>query len=263
MFRGKKMNYIIFDLEFNQAYDFTEEKKNLINPNCPFEIIQIGAVKLNENFQIISTLDRLIKPELYTDIHPFVKELTGITIEKLSDAKPFKEICKEFIEFIGHESILCVWGMCDIKELFRNIKYHNLDTSLIPKKYIDIQLYTSKYLDYPKGRHVGLGNAVELLNIPIGNQFHDAFNDAYYTVEIFKKIYDEEIEPKIYNLNEYLKLNRHNNVKRKLDSCKLIKQFEKMFYREMTVEEQSIIKLAYIMGKTHQFQIEIHDNSKN
>ena len=34
-------------------------------------------------------------------------------------------------------------------------------------------------------------------------------------------------------------------------------QFEKMFNREMSAEEKSIIKLAYIMGKTHQFQVKV------
>ena len=45
------MNYIVFDLEFNQGYNFEDEPKNIINPKCPFEIIQIGAVKLDDNFE--------------------------------------------------------------------------------------------------------------------------------------------------------------------------------------------------------------------
>ena len=42
------MNYIVLDLEFNQAFPFKSGKKVEPNPECPFEIIQIGAVKLNE-----------------------------------------------------------------------------------------------------------------------------------------------------------------------------------------------------------------------
>ena len=52
-------------------------------------------------------------------------------------------------------------------------------------------------------------------------------------------------------------LNRSDTQKYKIDTYNLIKQFEKMFNREMTEEEKSIIKLAYIMGKTNQFQIKI------
>ncbi|WP_027626482.1 3'-5' exonuclease [Clostridium lundense] len=250
------MNYILLDLEFNQAYN-----KNLINLKCPFEIIQIGAVKLDENLQTISTFNRLIKPEVYTSIHPFIKKMTGISAQSLISAESFKKVYENFIKFIGMGSILSVWGMADIKELFRNAEYHSLDMSLIPREYINVQFYASKYLKNPKGTNVGLRNAVELFNIPDKNQFHNAFYDAYYTAEIFKKIFSNEIKPKIYNLNKDKLLNRCNDKKTTLDTHNLMKQFEKMFNREMTSEEQSIIKLAYIMGKTSQFQIEIPCNT--
>lgn len=247
------MNYIVLDLEFNQSYDSNKENKSPVNSKCPFEIIQIGALKLNKNLKTISTFDRLIKPELYTTINPFVEEITGLTIKDLTTAKPFKEIYREFIKFIkskDEEMVFCIWGMSDIKELFRNIEYHKLDTSLIPNKYINLQKYASKYLNCPKGTNAGLSNTVELLKIPVNNKFHNAFNDAYYTAEIFKKINNEEIKPVVYNPHKPRKI---NNPKQKVDTVKLINQFEKMFNRNMTEEEKSIIKLAYMMGKTNQF----------
>ncbi len=250
------MNYIVFDLEFNQAWDF-EENKSSMNIKCPFEIIQIGALKLDEKFQIISTFDKLVKPELYTCVHPFVKRITCIPIENLSSAKPFKEIYKEFIQFIGNENIFCIWGITDMKELLRNIKYHKLDSSIVPKEYINIQQYASRYLNCPKGTNVGLRNAVELLNIPLGRKFHDAFNDACYTNEIFLRIYTPDVKPALYHSNSESRLTGTNR-KTKLDTLKLIKQFEKMYNRQMTEEEQLIIKLAYMMGRTNQFQSGSH-----
>ncbi|WP_341421131.1 hypothetical protein [Clostridium magnum] len=44
-----------------------------------------------------------------------------------------------------------------------------------------------------KGVNIGLHNAIELLHIPVKKQFHNAFNDACYTVEVFKKIYNKDI----------------------------------------------------------------------
>lgn len=251
------MNYIIFDLEYNQGFKSKKENNSEKPLKIPFEIIQIGAVKLDENFRIISNFDKLIKPEIYKELHPFIKKLTGITMAQLSTAKHFCEIYNEFIKFSKNErSILCVWGMSDMKELYRNIEYHKLNTSQLSREYINIQLHASKYLNCPKGTNIGLGNAVELLNIPIKDEFHNAFNDAYYTSKIFKKIYNEKIEIKTYNPNKYLKRVRQNNKKTNVDTYKLIKQFEKMYTREMTEEEKSIIKLAYMMGKTNQFKIE-------
>jgi inhibitor of KinA sporulation pathway (predicted exonuclease) len=246
------MNYIVFDLEFNQAWDF-EEDKSLIHSKCPFEIIQIGALQLDEKLQMVSTFNRLVKPVLYMNLHPFVKQLTGITIEDLTLAKTFIEVFNEFTQFINNESILCMWGKSDMKELLRNIKYHNLDTSIIPKEYINIQPYVSRYLQCPNGANVGLRNAVELLNIPLGSKFHDAFNDACYTADIFKLIYSQDLKPDLYHSDKETKL-KELNKKTTLDTHNLINQFEKMYNRQMTEEEQSIIKLAYIMGKTNQFQ---------
>lgn len=249
------MNYIVFDLEFNQAENSGKSYKNTVNPQCPFEIIQIGAIKLNDKFQSISTFNRLVKPEIYTSINSFVKEITNITIDLLNDAKSFKEIYKELVQFItSDKSILCVWGTADIKELFRNLEYHGLDAKLIPKEYINIQHHASRYLNCKKGTNIGLSNAVKALNIPLKDQFHDALNDAYYTTEVFKKIYNKNIKSKLYNLDKNLNTNRNNNIRTQLDSHKLFKQFEKMFNREVTDEEKSMIRLAYMMGKTNQFQ---------
>ena len=52
------MNYIVLDLEWNQAAN----KKNRYAKILPFEIIEIGAVKLNDSFQIIDTFQEVIRP---------------------------------------------------------------------------------------------------------------------------------------------------------------------------------------------------------
>jgi hypothetical protein len=80
--------------------------------------------------------------------------------------------------------------------------------------------------------------------------FHDALNDAYYTAEIFKRIYSKDIKPDTYIPDAPKKVRQ---TKEKVDILALIKQFEKMYNREMSPEEKSIIKLAYLMGKTRQF----------
>ena len=133
----------------------------------------------------------------------------------------------------------------------------------MPTEYINIQSYASKNLNCQKGINIGLGNAANLLNIPIDGQLHNAFNDAYYTAEVFKKIYSSEIKTKVYIPHKYTNLRRSNSEKYKIDFYSLINQFEKMYNREITEEEKSIIKLAYIMGKTNQFQISVSQSSNN
>lgn len=250
------MNYIIFDLEFNQNYNNKNENLTTLSSKCPFEIIQIGAIKLDSNHNKTGVFNALVKPSIYKTIHPFVKKLTGITMDNLMLAKDFNKIFDDFSSFVkDDDDIFCVWGLGDMKELFRNIKYHKIEHTNIPKKYINIQCYASKYLKTPNRERISLKNAIEFLNIPIKNQFHDAFNDAYYTAEIFKKLKMEAINPKIYDpvqIRSHNKYRTKKNTKR-VDFNGLVNQIEKMYNRKMTKEEISMITISYKMGATHQF----------
>lgn len=254
------MHYIILDLEFNQ--DFSDiPVKEIKGPKYPFEIIQIGAVKLDFNFNIIDSFSRFVKPDIYKRVNPFITELTGITLEQLLNEKVFPEIYHEFIEFVEDtNSILCIWGMSDIKELYKSAEYYSMNMEVLPKMFINLQLYASLYFKLTKKTQLRLQNVVEMLNIPIIDKFHDALSDSLYTAEVFKKIYNNSIHPKIYNPS-YIKP-RPRRSKRIIEVDALIHQFEKMYNREMTQEEKSMIVLAYKMGKTHQFLkiIEIADS---
>ncbi len=245
------MNYIIFDLEFNQKHPNIKSEDNQISNDLMFEIIQIGALKLDNNFNTISTFNSFVKPTVHKILHPYVEELTNITYEQINTSKFFTDVYKDFINFIGDsESTLVLWGVNDIKELIKNAHYYKLSSDVIPKKYIDIQSYLSKALKYSKGKKIGLKTAIEYLEIPIESEFHDAFNDAYYTTELFKRVYNKKIKPQLYIYAEH---KREKFAKTSIDTLSLIKQFEKMYNRNITDEEKDMIKLAYIMGKTNQF----------
>lgn len=240
------MKYIIFDLEFNQSCNKEDKVIQL-----PFEIIQIGALKLDENFQTISTFNKLVKPTVYKNVLPYIQELTKITDEMVSNAHNFIDVYYDFMNFIGKEDItFIIWGIVDLKELYKNILYFELPTKNLPKLYIDIQDYASKHFRVPGGKRIGLKNAIDFLNISISEELHNAFNDAYYTTEVFKNLYNDSIEPKVYSHNT---IRIKSEPKKIIDYNGLILQIEKMYNRKLTSEEISMIKLAYNMGKTNQF----------
>lgn len=244
------MNYIVLDLEFNQ--DFTSLIDENINKKYPFEIIQIGAVKLDKNLNVIENFNKFIKPSIYSKINPYITDLTGITTEQLANERPFTLIYDEFINFIENtDSIILIWGTSDIKELYKNTEYHKLNTKLLPKKFINIQPFVSLCLGFTTKNLLNLKHAAESLNIPVKDDFHDALIDATYTAEIFKKIYNPSIQPSVYD--ETFVKTRKRMPKVVVDFDGLINQFEKMYSRKMSEEEQEIIKLAYKMGKTSQF----------
>lgn len=245
------MHYIVLDLEFNQ--DFTDiTVKEITGHKYPFEIIQFGAVKLDFNLNFIGSFNRYVKPLIYNNVNPIITDITGITSDMLMNEKNFPEIYNEFIEFIeDSDSILCIWGMSDIKELYKSAEYYNMNMQFLPKMFINLQPHASMYFKLHKKTQLRLKNVVEILDIPIIDKFHDALNDSIYTAEVFKKIYSNSIQPKIYDPS-YIKP-RNRQSKKIIDVDALIQQFEKMYNREMTDEEKAIIQLAYKMGKTNQF----------
>jgi len=193
------MQYIVLDLEFNQdIYSLNILDKQKLKST--FEIIQIGAIKLDSKFNTIATFDRFIKPVIYPKINSFIAELTGITTQQLLEEELFVEVFDAFIKFIDDtDSIFCTWGMSDIKELFKNVEFHGLNLNLLPRMFINLQPYVSIYLDLPYKKQLRLEHAVELLGIQANYKFHNAIYDAYYTAQIVKKINNPYIIPRYYD----------------------------------------------------------------
>ena len=111
------MDYIVFDLEWNQSSDGQEKEIKEI----PFEIIEIGAVKLDENFQLKDRFNHLIKPKVYHKMHDFTRKLIHIKMEELENEKYFPEVMEEFLDWCGEDYIFCTWGPLDLTELQRNM----------------------------------------------------------------------------------------------------------------------------------------------
>lgn len=250
------MEYIVFDLEFNQGYN-KSLNKTISNDRCPFEIIQIGAIKLNSQFNIIDTFNSYVKPEIYKEIHPYVSKMTGITLQTVADAPSFSKVYKDFKKFINTKNpVLCVWGTGDLKELYRNITFYDLPSKTLPKSYINIQHYASKYFNNPAGRSIGLQNAINILNLKQDKSYHNALNDAYYTAQVFMRIYSPNIVPDIYMYTTIKPSLVKRNNKKQVNYDKLFNEFTKILDRNLTKEEKKIIDLAYKMGKTNQFLVD-------
>lgn len=247
------MNYIVFDLEMNQKLP-TDQPDAAKKVSYPYEIIQIGAIKLASEWNTAAEFNRFIRPVIYPEISPFITELTGITTQQLIYEAAFPEVFQDFLTFTGStDAVLVSWGKTDIRELFRSADYFQLDHSLLPRQYIDIQPYASLHLKQPNKKLLRLQYVVEALNIAKPYPFHNAFHDAWYTAEIFKKIMNPGIQPKLYDPSCKKTDLRPRLPRRTIDFDAVISQFEKMYQRPMTEEEKAIIKLSYQMGKTGQF----------
>ncbi len=182
------MSYIVFDLEWNQPQDGkpTEARK------LAFEIIEIGAVKLNERFNIIDKYDQLIRPQVYHEINWRIKKMLDLKRGELSNGRLFPRAATEFFEWCGEDPIWCTWGSQDLSELRRNMKFYGMSEMAgdDPIPYINVQkLY---------GLHIGntaqskaLEAAVDELQLPKNVPFHRAYADAYYTAKVLACLPDD------------------------------------------------------------------------
>lgn len=179
------MNYIVFDLEFNMFFKFKEG--DLANPELKNEIIQIGAVKLNEALETVSSFDLIIKPVIYRRMNPYVKRKTNINTSRVVQGTPFVKAIESFYDWMGEDAVLCSWGHDDILALRDNCLFFSFD-SLSFDKFLNIQQIYMKNGNLSK--QPSLESAVEALEIEFSTPFHDALSDAFYTAEIFKKVYN-------------------------------------------------------------------------
>ncbi|MGL5415232.1 MAG: exonuclease domain-containing protein [Clostridium sp.] len=192
------MGYVIIDLEFNRLDNIEryypnlyEEYKELRNIEIESEIIEIGAIKVDQYMKIEDELKVYIKPSIFPILNPEIINITKITNEDLEKGISFKEAIDRLKEFIGN-NILCSWAKDDVAQIIINSHFHKYEDIKWVKKYLDIQEYVTKVIGAKKS--LSLKNALMRLNIKADdNLLHDALNDANYTVQAFKQLYNYRI----------------------------------------------------------------------
>lgn len=205
------MAFIIIDLEFNNLEGITKYYPNIYEDNPEFknlelenEIIEIGAIKLDNHMKALKEFKTFIKPSAIPLLNPKISEITNIKTEDLKDGVSLEEGLNELSNLIDDGDIICSWAKDDIIEIINNAIYYNYTNLGWLKNYLDLQDYSTKIL--AKKKKLSLKNALEELKIKIdNNKLHDALNDAVFTAEVFKRIYNSRalkshIIKDIYNM---------------------------------------------------------------
>lgn len=187
---GNHMNYIIMDLEWNQSNTGREKESK----ELPFEIIEIGAIKLNSDRKMIDEFSELVKPQVYHEMHRVTRKLIHLQMEQLEQGCPFTEVMKQFREWCGEDYIFCTWGPLDLTELQRNIRYYDIEPlSDGPIKFLDVQKLFSIAYEDKKSRRT-LEYAIDYLAIKKDIPFHRAFSDAYYTAKVLMHMSEKVLD---------------------------------------------------------------------
>jgi len=186
------LNYIIFDLEWNNAYNYASHK--FMN-----EIIEIGAIKLNESLEVVDTFKTLVIPRYTKKLSTRCKRLTKITNEEIREGGiSFEEAFRHFARWSeGEKSVFLSWSNSDLYVLANNF----MENTGSPKidfihSYCDAQKYCMSFIHRAEGENnnqISLAHCAEMFDIEVDTEaLHRALADCYVTAECFRKVYDRE-----------------------------------------------------------------------
>lgn len=186
------MNYIVVDLEMNPvAGEYKEERK--ISRN---EIIEIGAVVMDESFMVLGEFKTLVKPQYNGCIYKKYETLTGITTQMVSSAPFFETAYEMFVswcESYGSDYEVYAWSENDYEQIIAEMKLKNYTKEDMMKPlnhWFDFQKEYKETLGLE--RIMSLEKALDYAGIAFEGRMHDALCDAKNTAELFAIVRNEE-----------------------------------------------------------------------
>lgn len=185
------MEYVIFDLEWDSV--FYKKEKRFIN-----QILQIGAVKLDGDFNVIDSFTATIRSAFSKRVTGRFAILTGITTEKMLAGIPLEQAVKEFNEFSRNADVTMTWSDSDLYTIVENeMLLKNSGVSFNMNFYLDLQkLVQAKMRDkgYNSKNQVSLEGAAEFFNVNIDEySMHTALDDSTVCGKLLKICYNEDV----------------------------------------------------------------------
>lgn len=173
------MEYIVLDLEWNGTY--SRKKKQFFN-----EIIEFGAVKLNEERKVIDYFTELVRPAVGKKLSRRVKKLTHIEQDEVLSGVPFSRALHLFKRFLGN-GVLLTWGISDLLVLIENHQYYFGTKRLaFLNGYLDLQRYCQFILLCDQKHQMGLYKAAKLFGIDQNTEErHRALYDSMIAADCF------------------------------------------------------------------------------
>ena len=187
--------YVIVDLEMcNVPKGIKREAYNWRN-----ELIQIGAVVVDESLNITDEFMTLVSPE-FGVIDNFIEKLTGISRKAVQGAPKVKEALELFVNWLPSDAVLVSWSENDESQIRKEIEVKNifiegLDDYL--DTWVDCQKTFGEKMNAQK--NYKLSEALIIADIDYDEGEHDALVDAKNTAQLFVKM---EREP-VLVLNPY------------------------------------------------------------
>lgn len=186
--RKQYMYYVIMDLEWNNAY--SRKIQGFVN-----EILEVGAVMVDENMDVIDTFSSIVKLQLSKKVRSRIKNLTHISNEAMNEGISFPKVMKNFSEWIGNRNcVFMSWGDSDIRVLYNNFSvFLNINRIPFLTQYVDLQKYCEEFIVSTKNRQIGLVDAAVQMGIDVRQcNSHRALDDSLLGLRCLKRCFNRE-----------------------------------------------------------------------
>ena len=156
------------------------------------ELIQIGAVLLDENYRIMSSFCSFVRPE-YGHVDRYIQKLTGISEEDVKDADRASTILERFAEWVDKDAVMVSWSYVDRAQIKHEMSAKGIRIAKLEAMFdswIDCQkIFSDKMLTRKAYK---LSEALIYGGIDYAEGAHDALVDANNTALLFAKMNTEE-----------------------------------------------------------------------
>lgn len=221
------MQVVVVDLEWNGSY--SKKAHGYFN-----EIIELGAVKLDDNMQVVDEFNCQIRPVVSKKLSTIVTDLTHISEEDLEDGTTFAKMMRRFASWIGDKpTAILTWSTTDLLVLMENCRFFYGEQEIpFLAHYMDFQAYAQGRMGVNDGQQLGLAKAGELLGIPEDSlSLHRALDDSRLTAKILQKVFDRDsFHEAILTVNDefYRRITFKNTIISDIDNP-LVKRSELVF----------------------------------
>lgn len=192
--------YVIVDLEMCKV----PQARRSARYKWSQETIQIGAVAVDERFEIVNEFCEYVHPE-YGYIDHTIRNLTGICGYDVKEAKGIVEVLKAFTDWIPDDAVCVSWSNSDELQIRHEIESKDIHIKKLDRlldNWQDCQKQFGEKLN--SNRRYSLSEALIAANIIYEDGAHDGLVDARNTAMLFIKMKKEPV----------LQLNKYYNIAR-------------------------------------------------
>lgn len=192
------MKRIFMDLEMNPVSGIHKEARSI----CSREVIEIGAVMLDDRNKEISRFQCYVRPEYCDGITKHITNITGIETAQVEEAECFYESFLRFCIWCGTGYEIYSWSDSDPVQLQKEMLLKRMpvlqEFGYMFTHWHDLQKEFDEMLFCE--RRVSLKAAVKNAGLEFPGRVHSALSDAEATADIYREMTEGKMLKKINSI---------------------------------------------------------------